>query len=87
MHAGHYVHARKTNPVSYREENINCQCPGCNTFAHGRLDRYAVYLEKKYGYGILQELVAQKNTVYRLDSEWYEEKMVELEQKIAVLEG
>ena len=55
MHAGHYK-KRQHMGVRFNEKNVNCQCRGCNNFQGGRMDVYAIRLEAKYGYGILQEL-------------------------------
>ena len=60
MHAGHFVHAGRRNPVSYDERNINAQCPACNTFLHGNLAMYAVRLIAKHGAGVDNELRAMK---------------------------
>jgi 5-methylcytosine-specific restriction endonuclease McrA len=61
--AGHYRHnsdkANKQlggNELWYDERNINGQCMRCNRYFSGRLDRYSIYLEEKYGKGILQKL-------------------------------
>jgi len=60
MHAGHFVHAGRRNPVSYDTRNINAQCPACNTFKHGQLDVYGERLTMFYGPGVTDELRAMK---------------------------
>lgn len=60
IHAGHFVHAGRANPVSYDERNINAQCPACNTFRHGMLDVYSERLTAKHGAGVTDELRAMK---------------------------
>jgi len=55
MHAGHFKHGNTKKSYFY-EKNVHGQCAGCNTFKGGELAIYAVFLEKKYGYGILQEI-------------------------------
>lgn len=60
MHAGHFVHAGRANPVTYDERNVNAQCPACNTFLHGKLDVYATRLIERYGMGVTDELRAMK---------------------------
>lgn len=60
MHAGHFVHAGRANPVTYDERNINAQCPACNTFRHGMLDVYSERLTAKHGAGVTDELRAMK---------------------------
>jgi hypothetical protein len=60
MQAGHFVHARKTNHVSYDKRNVNPQCPRCNKWLHGNLARYTVFLVERYGAGIVDELHNKK---------------------------
>lgn len=52
-HAGHWRHG-KLKATYFFEKNIHLQCSSCNTYKHGMRDVYAVKLEEKYGYGILQ---------------------------------
>ena len=55
QHAGHYIH-RNANTF-FDEMNVNCQCPGCNTFQHGKRGEYAVKLIDKYGREKFDDLV------------------------------
>ncbi len=56
MHAGHYIHKES---LDFNRKNIHCQCAGCNKWKGGNLKEYAIRLEEKYGFGILQELKAE----------------------------
>jgi len=58
--AGHFV-KRQHLATRWDERNVNCQCVACNCFRAGQKETYAVKLEKKYGFGILQELEGLKN--------------------------
>ena len=58
--AGHYIHGN-TKPTYFDERNVHSQCPRCNLFLSGALDKYALFLEKTYGQGILQELEIKSN--------------------------
>lgn len=51
-HAGHYRHRY----LDFNEKNINGQCAGCNTYRSGELDKYTLFLIKKYGLGVIEEL-------------------------------
>ena len=55
MDAGHYK-KRQHLGTRWDERNVNCQDTSCNSFKGGNMDVYAIRLEAKYGYGILQEL-------------------------------
>ena len=83
MDCGHYRHNSERNQslggneLWYDERNLNCQCAFyCNRHRSGNLAPYAIYLEKKYGLGILQEL----NKLFYTPKKWTRE---ELEAKIA----
>lgn len=56
MHAGHFFHGSHQRPISYDSRNIHAQCPGCNTYKGGARDEYSVYLARRYGVGVLEEL-------------------------------
>jgi hypothetical protein len=70
--AGHFIHNSERsqslggNALWYDARGINGQCTGCNRFRSGNLVQYALYLEGKYGPGIIQEL----NTLYRTHKKW-----------------
>ena len=44
------------NALWYDIRNLNGCCVGCNLYKSGNLASYALYLEMRYGHGILQEL-------------------------------
>jgi hypothetical protein len=60
-HAGHFIHAGrggKRNRVSYDERNVHLQCVGCNTYDQSKVSKinYTLYMIKRYGEGIIEEL-------------------------------
>ena len=77
MQAGHYIHKEC---LDFNRKNIHCQCVGCNKWRSGNREEYALRLEKKYGYGILQEL---KTASYE-DKYW---KVAELKELIEQLKA
>lgn len=56
--AGHYIHEgnRHIWLLKSSELNIHTQCVHCNKWLRGNPTAYAVHLEQKYGFGILQQL-------------------------------
>jgi hypothetical protein len=84
-HAGHFKHAPKSNQVSYDFRNINCQCVSCNTFGNGKLDVYAERLVARYGEDVLSDLSRLKFEGRKMDVEWWENKIKELEGLIDAL--
>ena len=75
MQAGHY-HRRAINNLRYDEQNVHCQCVGCNMFKEGAKPAYAVNLLRKYGDNILHELEIKS----KVRKQW---KTFELEEMIA----
>ena len=60
MQAGHWIHGQ--HPGSWlHERNVHAQCAGCNMFGNGKRDEYALALEAKYGFGVLQEIKTARN--------------------------
>jgi hypothetical protein len=53
------------NELWYDERNYGGSCTLCNCYNSGELDLFALYLEKKYGAGILQELQKKYNTPHK----------------------
>ena len=80
MNAGHYKHGN-TKPTYFDERNVHPQCVSCNMYRSGNLDQYALYLEGRYGEGILQTLDRiSKGPVFKKDqliniAEEYKEKL------------
>lgn len=59
-HAGHYVEVGSaTQGTEYDERNVHLQCCHCNTFCEGKKAQYTLFMEAKYGKGIIEELVKQ----------------------------
>jgi 5-methylcytosine-specific restriction endonuclease McrA len=80
---GHYRHNSERNALLggnmlwWNLKNLNCQCGYCNRWMSGNLDKYALYLENKYGQGILQEIQKEYNT----PKKWTREKVEEIIEK------
>ena len=66
--AGHFIHGK----LDFDHRNIARQCSRCNCFLNGNLVKYAIYLQKKYGYDIVEELEAESNKVVKLTVSDYE---------------
>jgi hypothetical protein len=78
--AGHYQHNSERNQslggnaLWFDARNVHAQCTHCNKFLSSNPEPYALYLEQKYGFGILQEL----NALYQTGKKW---TRAELEEK------
>lgn len=82
MDAGHYRHNSERNQdlggnaLWYDERNLHSQCFSCNRMRSGKLDRYSLLLEEKYGVGILQDL----EKLYRTPKKWTIEEILNVEK-------
>ena len=83
--AGHYIHGN-TKPTYFDERNVHPQCVSCNMYRSGCLDKYALYLESKYGIGILQELAAKSRSKVGFKRVELEQLADEYKEKIKVLD-
>ena len=61
---GHFV-SRNHNAGRFDPRNTNPQCKKCNRFREGNKAGYAVFLQKKYGPGVIDELNQLQYTVKR----------------------
>ena len=83
--AGHYRPKTEGTCMYFEEKNVHAQCRGCNSFRRGNLANYSLYLIRRYGSGILEELEwksKQKCDLSQLDYlrliEEYKEKIQKL---------
>ena len=51
---GHFIDGK----LDFHLQNTGPQCTRCNRFLHGNLGVYAVYLDKTYGEGAAERLIA-----------------------------
>jgi hypothetical protein len=56
MHAGHFKPQGAFKAVKYSPYNVAAQCLRCNKFSYGNLGAYAIALEKRFDFGILEML-------------------------------
>ena len=83
--AGHYHPRTDGLAMFFEEKNVHPQCNPCNRWRHGNLTKYALYLRKRYGEQILEELEwkqKQGTEIKYLDYlrliEFYKNKLLEL---------
>lgn len=66
MDCGHFV-SRNHNAGRYDPRNTNPQCKKCNRFREGNKAGYAVFLQKKYGPEVIEELNKLQYTIKRFE--------------------
>lgn len=54
---GHYI-KRTFHSTRWLDKNCHPQCYGCNVAMKGNYPNYTIFMEGKYGYGVVQELDA-----------------------------
>ena len=74
MDNGHYI-SRTKRATKYDERNTHVQCKRCNGYLKGNIANYAVYLEERYDFGILQELKIKSNGIFKPTVQWYMDKI------------
>ena len=83
LHAGHYKH----RVLDFDELNINPQCSQCNTFNHGKADEYYIFLVKKYGQKMVNDLRVRAKNFVKYSYTELEEIKKDLENKIQKKDG
>ena len=93
MHCGHFQHGltygkdADGKPFVW-EENLHVQCPRCNTFNGGMLDKYTLYMIDMYGRSFVEELQIERHKPVKMsiDDYWqieqeYRERLGEVLQE------
>lgn len=73
LDGGHFI-PTTTSALRFDERNVNAQCHRCNRFLHGNAANYYVGMVKKYGQGIVDELMARQHE----SKKWSEEELKQL---------
>jgi hypothetical protein len=84
-HAGHFM-PRGRLATRWDYENVNAQCPGCNTFRAGEQYKYGLALEKKYGDGTAVKLFNQSKKEIKINRIFLEEIITTAKTEIAFYE-
>lgn len=77
--AGHFIHG---DCMDFIRENIHAQCVRCNKYLSGNLGKYAVWMIKKYGLKLVEDLYSTKNKVHKFTSEELQNIIKDLKSKI-----
>ena len=78
---GHFISRGHMN-TRWDEMNNHAQCIGCNVFNHGKMDEYALFMVKKYGEGILEEMKKRKDTLRQWTIKEMEEQIKIYKEKV-----
>ena len=81
---GHYI-SREVKILRFDPRNTAPQCQSCNRFKEGKKDEFALYLIKKYGKNILQNLNKEKWMPFKFDWLYLQGVIIDLEEKLKKL--
>lgn len=83
---GHFV-SRVYLATRWHEKNAAPQCPACNILRRGNMAEYSLWISKKYGPGIMQELIDLKNKTVKFHRSQLEGMIDDFKQRIADLDS
>lgn len=70
LQAGHWI-KRQYLATRFDQRNVNGQCVRCNHFLHGNDGPYTLAMLKKYGHGVVDELMQRKHRTVKLTRDDY----------------
>ena len=78
MHCGHYQHGLTAGKDDDGKpfvwiENLHPQCPGCNTYRGGMLDKYTLYMIDMYGRDFVESLQGERHKPVKMSiDDWFQ---------------
>lgn len=69
-HCSHFI-GRNNIMTRYDEQNCICQCARENMFMEGNKPKFALILMRKYGTGIIEELVNRSEINFEVDAGFF----------------
>jgi hypothetical protein len=81
MDGGHYV-SRTYSKHKLNEENVHCQCPGCNRFSNRSIDDYFHYMVSMYGYEHVKRMTDTKRDVVKWNRAELEDTIKDFKARI-----
>lgn len=76
MQGGHFL-AGRTNAIVLVEDNVHCQCSGCNKYQSGAPANYEIYMQAEYGQDRIDELRRLKNVGIK---KWGDDELSDLRE-------
>jgi hypothetical protein len=85
MQCGHFV-SRVHLATRWLETNTHVQCGTCNVLLRGNYVEFAVYMNDAWGWQTIRDLRDLKHTTVKLSRSDYEEKIADVQAKLAELD-
>ena len=86
MHCGHWI-PRNILSTRFDEMNAKIQCVGCNLYGNGKFVDFRINLVKDYGEDVVRVLEQKKFQVFKVDKNWYYEKIAYYTQEVEKLKN
>ena len=86
MQNGHF-NPRQHLATRYDERNCRPQCFACNMYYGGNPATFAKNLVEEYGEGIIKELEQSRYQVFKVGTDWYEQKIKEYIEKLKAVDN
>jgi len=86
MDAGHFM-SRRHKATKYNEMNVLAQCPACNRFNQGKQYEMGISVNKKFGEGTTDLLLAKSREPYKLNKFEIDEKGKYYREQCKILEA
>jgi len=80
--AGHFVPKSTGLWCYFLEKSVHPQCQKCNLFLQGNQYEYALSLKKKYGEGVIDEIMSQRKEGFKYSRSDYEEMIQYYSDKV-----
>lgn len=80
-HAGHFI-KRQHTATRYDDRNCHFQDAYCNTYRGGALIEYTLYMQKRYGVKVVEELMRLKNTTVKYTRSDFEDLIAKFSQAL-----
>lgn len=84
-HAGHFQKRGRLS-TRWNEQNVNAQCPSCNTYRDGEQYKYSIALDYKYGDGTAKKLYELAQEDFKLTKDFLECIIQQAEEDIEFYE-
>jgi 5-methylcytosine-specific restriction endonuclease McrA len=82
MQAGHFV-SRTHLATRWDERNVAVQCMPCNVWKRGNYSAYTLYMLRKHGQKVIEELEALRHAPHKITAADLEEKLQHYNSKVA----
>jgi 5-methylcytosine-specific restriction endonuclease McrA len=84
-HCGHFI-SRRHYGTRWNEYNCALQCVKCNLFDQGRQYDFSLYIRRKHGEEVLEEILQRSKETVKFTKSDYEQMIKEYKDKVKEIE-